>query len=165
VLCQGFAHARRELLEAWQQTMRSYLMERGSPTLRVLLVLDARQSLRGSDRDFLHFLDREANVRFHVVMSKCDLVPREELAKRCAAAPAPRLQPLQPLQPLHLGCIPCTQAAAPAAPAPRYTMLTHELSELQLRRWRRPLHMVSSRTSAGVTGAPPVVPRAQCGPG
>ena len=103
MLCQGFAHARRELLEAWQQTMRSYLMERGSPTLRVLLVLDARQSLRGSDRDFLHFLDREANVRFHVVMSKCDLVPREELAKRCAAAPAPRLQPLQPLQPLHPG--------------------------------------------------------------
>ena len=36
-------------------------------------------------------------------------------------------------------------------------MLTHELDELQLRRWRRPLHMVSSRTSAGVTGAPPVV--------
>ena len=104
-------------------------------------------------------------MRFHVVMSKCDLVPREELAKRCAAAPAPRLQPLQPLQPLHLGCIPCTQAAAPAAPAPRYTMLTHELSELQLRRWRRPVHMVSSRTSAGVTGATPVVTRAQCGPG
>ena len=111
MLCQGFAHARRELLEAWQQTMRSYLMERGSPTLRVLLVLDARQSLRGSDRDFLHFLDREANVRFHVVMSKCDLLPREELAKRCAAAPAPRLQLRHP------GCSPCTQAAAPAAPA------------------------------------------------
>ena len=44
-------------------------------------------------------------------------------------------------------------------------MLTHELSELQLRWWRRPLHMVSSRTSAGVTGASPVVARAQCGPG
>ena len=159
MLCQGFAHARRELLEAWQQTMRSYLMERGSPTLRVLLVLDARQSLRGSDRDFLHFLDREANVRFHVVMSKCDLVPREELAKRCAAAPAPTPQPRHPRR------SPGTHAAAPAAPAPRYTMLTHELSELQLRRWRRPVHMVSSRTSAGVTGATPVVTRAQCGPG
>ena len=135
MLCQGFAHARRELLDAWQQTMRSYLMERGSPTLRVLLVLDARQSLRGSDRDFLHFLDREANVRFHVVMSKCDLVPREELAKRCAAAPAPTPQPWHPgcspgthaaapaprLQPRHPRCSPCspgTQAAAPAAPAP-----------------------------------------------
>ena len=136
-------------------------------------------ALRGSDRDFLHFLDREANVRFHVVMSKCDLVPREELAKRCAAAPAPTPQPRHPrrspgthaaapaprLQPRHPRCSPGTHAAAPAAPAPRYTMLTHELSELQLRRWRRPLHMVSSRTSAGVTGATPVVARAQCGPG
>jgi len=53
-------------------------------------------------------------VRFHVVMSKCDLLPRVELAKR-------------------------------------YTVLTRELSELQLRRWWRPLHMISSRTSAGVT--------------
>ena len=143
------------MFEAWQKTMRSYLMERESPTLRVLLVLDARQSLRGSDRDFLHFLDREANARFHVVMSKCDLLPREELAKRCAAAPAPRPQPRHP------GRIPCS----PCSPAPRYMMLTHELDELQLRRWRRPVHMVSSRTSAGVTGAPPVVARAQCGPG
>jgi hypothetical protein len=75
-------------------------------------------------------------------MSKCDLLPRVELAKRCAATPAPRLQPLRP------GCNPCTPH-----PAPRYTMLTRELGELQLRRWRRPLHMVSSRTSAGVTGA------------
>ena len=53
-------------------------------------------------------------MRFHVVMSKCDLLPRVELAKR-------------------------------------YTVLTRELSELQLRRWWRPLHMISSRTSAGVT--------------
>ena len=35
------------------------------------------------------------------VLSKCDLVPREELAKRCAAAPAPTPQPQHP------GCSPC----------------------------------------------------------
>tara|TARA_B100000780_G_scaffold203466_1_gene144418 strand:- start:53 stop:211 length:159 start_codon:yes stop_codon:yes gene_type:complete len=52
VLCQGFAFAQRELLEAWQKTMRNYLMDRDSPTLRVLLLLDARQSLKGSDREF-----------------------------------------------------------------------------------------------------------------
>ena len=122
----GFAFAKREMLEAWQQTMRQYLMDRDSPTLRVLLLLDARQSLKSSDREFLLFLDREArcawrapaahcamglqpleqtlrqtlrlsvaapkaygcsprlqaDVKFHVVMSKCDLLPREELAKR-----------------------------------------------------------------------------------
>ena len=46
-------------------------------------------------------------------MSKCDLVPRDELAKR-------------------------------------YALLTQDLNALQLRRWRRPVHMISSRTSAGV---------------
>ena len=72
-------------------------------------------------------------------MSKCDLLPRVKLAKRCAATPASRLQPLHQAAALH--------------PASRYTVLTRELSELQLRRWWRPLHMISSRTSAGVTGA------------
>ena len=50
----------------------------------LLLVVDARQSLRRSDRDFLLWLDREAGVPLHVVMSKCDLVRREELARRYA---------------------------------------------------------------------------------
>ena len=64
-------------------------------------------------REFLLFLDREANVRFHVVMSKCDLLPRVDLAKRCAAIPAPRLQPCT-LHPapctLHPGT-PCSRAS------------------------------------------------------
>ena len=61
--------------------MRAYLAKRGNP-LRVVLVIDARQSMKQSDLDFLLWLDREARVPMHVVMSKCDLVKRTELCKR-----------------------------------------------------------------------------------
>lgn len=109
----GYAFANEQLVKQWQETMRQYMLERDAPTLRVLLLVDARQSLRSSDKDFCLFLEREANLRYHVVMSKCDLVPRVELAKR-------------------------------------YTLLTHELNELQLRGLRKPVLMVSSRTGAGI---------------
>ena len=77
----GFAFGAEEELARWQEAMRAYLARRGSP-LRVLLLIDARQSLKQSDRDFLLWLDREARVPLHVVLSKCDLVQAEELAKR-----------------------------------------------------------------------------------
>lgn len=80
----GYAFANEQLAKQWQETMRQYMLERDAPTLRVLLLIDARQSLRSSDKDFCLFLEREANLRYHVVMSKCDLVPRAELAKRYA---------------------------------------------------------------------------------
>ena len=77
----GFAYAAEEQLAAWQETMRDYLAKRGDP-LRVLLLIDARQSLKQSDRDFALWLDREALAPLHVVMSKCDLVEATELARR-----------------------------------------------------------------------------------
>jgi len=48
----------------------------------VLLCIDARQSLRALDREFLLMLEKEANVPYFVVMTKCDLVKSDELAKR-----------------------------------------------------------------------------------
>ena len=77
----GFAHADEELVAQWQAEMRSFLAQRGGP-LYVILVVDARQSLKQSDRDFLLWLDREAQVPVHVVMSKCDLIQAVELCKR-----------------------------------------------------------------------------------
>ena len=77
----GFAFAQAEEVARWQTTMRDYLSSRGKP-LRVLLILDARQSLKQTDREFLLWLDREARVPLHVVMSKCDLVSAPELARR-----------------------------------------------------------------------------------
>ena len=73
----GFAYADEEEVARWQEQMRRYLSQRGSP-LRVVLCIDARQSIKQSDRDFLLWLDREASVPVHVVMTKCDLVLAEE---------------------------------------------------------------------------------------
>ena len=79
----GFAYAADEQVEVWQAQMRAYLAQRGTDApLRVLLLIDSRQSLKQSDRDFALWLDREARVPLHVVMSKCDLVRAKELAKR-----------------------------------------------------------------------------------
>ena len=50
--------------------------------MRVILVVDARQALKQSDKDFLLWLDREARVPVHVVMSKCDLIAPKELCRR-----------------------------------------------------------------------------------
>lgn len=60
----GFAYAAAPELAQWQGAMREYLARRGGP-LRVLLLVDARQSLKQSDRDFCLWLDREAAVRVH----------------------------------------------------------------------------------------------------
>ena len=85
----GFAFAQAEEVTRWQTAMRDYLSSRGKP-LRVLLIIDARQSLKQTDREFLLWLDREARVPLHVVMSKCDLVSAPELARREPAASAAR---------------------------------------------------------------------------
>jgi GTP-binding protein len=80
----GFAYADPEAVAHWQETMKAFLLQRGEAQqpLRVVLVIDARQSLRPSDRDFALWVDREARVPLSAVMSKCDLVPERELAKR-----------------------------------------------------------------------------------
>ena len=50
-LLADLAFAKHELRDSWQGTMRKYLLERGAGrTLRVLLLIDARQSLKASDR-------------------------------------------------------------------------------------------------------------------
>ena len=78
----GFALAAPEAVEAWQATMRAYLGGRGASPPRVLVLVDARQSLRALDRDMLLFLDREARAPHSVVLTKCDLVDPLELCRR-----------------------------------------------------------------------------------
>ena len=90
----GYAQASEEETARWQAEMRAYLAQRGhgqhedeaggtvADFLRVILVIDARQAMKQTDRDFLLWLDREARVPLHVVMSKCDLVQRKELCRR-----------------------------------------------------------------------------------
>lgn len=77
----GFAFAPEGAPGEWQTAMSQYVKSRGD-ALRVLLCIDARQSLRALDRDFILMLEKEAKVKYFVVMTKCDLVKSEELAKR-----------------------------------------------------------------------------------
>lgn len=136
----GFAFASDGATAQWQAAMREFVVSRGG-LLRVLLCVDARQSLRALDREFLLMLDREvprtcspwrggggvaegsvwraaatptptpacaqAGVPCLVVMTKCDLVPTSELARRFAVleAAAASLSPSPPpRQPLTSGC-------------------------------------------------------------
>lgn len=97
----GYAQASEEEVAQWQAAMRDYLSRRGQQSagsgaapmigtkpkdtesfMRVILVVDARQALKQSDKDFLLWLDREARVPVHVVMSKCDLIAPKELCRR-----------------------------------------------------------------------------------
>lgn len=87
----GFAQATEDETARWQSAMRTYLAQRGHggssdsdgtgegegegegegggrpEFLRVILVIDARQPMKQTDRDFLLWLDREARVPLHVV--------------------------------------------------------------------------------------------------
>ena len=58
----GYAFAQEEEVARWQAAMRDYLASRGAP-LRIMLVIDARQSLKQTDRDFLLWIDREVCAR------------------------------------------------------------------------------------------------------
>lgn len=72
----GFALAEPGTQAHWQDTMRRYLLNRGTGEhpCHVVLVVDARQSLRAADRDFALWVETEARVPLTVVISKCDLV-------------------------------------------------------------------------------------------
>jgi len=76
----GFAFASEEKLQAWRALMRGYLGERGA-LRKVFLVVDARHGLMPADREMVDFLCG-SRVPFQVVLSKADLLRKEDLARR-----------------------------------------------------------------------------------
>eukprot|EP00315_Gephyrocapsa_oceanica_P041931 CAMPEP_0185479538 /NCGR_PEP_ID=MMETSP1366-20130426/5571_1 /TAXON_ID=38817 /ORGANISM="Gephyrocapsa oceanica, Strain RCC1303" /LENGTH=388 /DNA_ID=CAMNT_0028086949 /DNA_START=39 /DNA_END=1206 /DNA_ORIENTATION=- len=113
----GFAFASDGATAQWQAAMREFVVSRGG-LLRVLLCVDARQSLRALDRDFLLMLDREAGVPCLVVMTKCDLVPTSELARRFALLEADLAElGLRGLRAgVHMAPIPTSPSPSPSCP-------------------------------------------------
>ncbi|KAL7552759.1 hypothetical protein ACHAWF_015997 [Thalassiosira exigua] len=100
----GFAFAKEERAKEWRDLMHHYLLERRS-LKRILLLLDARHGFKKSDLDFLRELqdglassnasneegegdDRPRKPRrrelppIQIVLTKCDLVTRPDLARR-----------------------------------------------------------------------------------
>ena len=81
----GFAYASPEQAVVFQTLMKEYLLHRGGKTLkRVLLLLDARHGMKKSDVDFLNVLqeDRLELPPIQIVLTKCDLVTQNDLARR-----------------------------------------------------------------------------------
>jgi len=102
----GFAYAREEHRQEFQNLMADYLLNRGKPLKRVLLLLDARHGLKKPDLEFIEMLQTEVEQRvqrvkeetrltkervrlpqlppIQLVLTKCDLVTQADLARRVA---------------------------------------------------------------------------------
>ena len=86
----GFAYAKEEVSQEWQDLMQRYLLERGKALKRILLLIDARHGMKKADKDFLHNLEallQKVDIRktlppIQLVLTKCDLVSQVDLARR-----------------------------------------------------------------------------------
>ncbi|GAM25564.1 hypothetical protein SAMD00019534_087390 [Acytostelium subglobosum LB1] len=76
----GFAFAKSDRVDTWNQLTVDYLTTRKT-LKRVFVLVDSRHGLKDSDKDLLKILDK-SQVRTHVILTKGDLVPQEDLAKR-----------------------------------------------------------------------------------
>ncbi|KAI8062548.1 P-loop containing nucleoside triphosphate hydrolase protein [Gongronella butleri] len=76
----GFAFAEDETRQQWKELIDTYITERRA-LKRIFVVIDARHGVKLADLEFLKVLDQK-NVRFQVVMTKCDLVVLPTLARR-----------------------------------------------------------------------------------
>ena len=76
----GFAFANPHKMETWKLLMNQYMRQRKS-LKRVYVLVDARHGLKVSDVEFMDRLEA-SKASFQVVMTKCDLVQSEDLARR-----------------------------------------------------------------------------------
>lgn len=76
----GFANAPEEKRLQWTEFTLWYVRARKN-LKRVLLLIDARQGIKASDKEMIAYLERH-NVSWQVVVTKCDQVKSKDLAKR-----------------------------------------------------------------------------------
>ncbi len=76
----GYAAAAKSKVAAWTKLIRAYL--NGRATLgRVYLLVDARHGLKAADETIFDMLGQAA-VSYEIVLTKCDQVSSDELARR-----------------------------------------------------------------------------------
>eukprot|EP00752_Nemacystus_decipiens_P003097 g2868.t1 len=89
----GFAYAHEKQREDWKGLMMAYLRGRGAPLKRVMLLLDARHGFKKADIEFLEQLydpkgpsplGKYRPPKIQILLTKCDLVKRIDLARRVA---------------------------------------------------------------------------------
>ncbi|GKY94145.1 hypothetical protein MPSEU_000380600 [Mayamaea pseudoterrestris] len=93
----GFAYASPEAATNYQATMSHYLLRRGAPLKRLLLLIDARHGMKQADFDFLELLQQQVQTSnqssddktaksslppIQLVLTKCDLMEQTDLARR-----------------------------------------------------------------------------------
>ncbi|MGE3989288.1 ribosome biogenesis GTP-binding protein YihA/YsxC [Pseudorhodoplanes sp.] len=78
----GYAEAPKAKVKAWTELIHAYLQGRAN-LARVYVLIDARHGIKDADRPALELL-RSAAVSHQVVLTKCDQVPKKELAARIA---------------------------------------------------------------------------------
>jgi ribosome biogenesis GTP-binding protein YsxC/EngB len=76
----GFAYAKESTRTQWTEFALWYLKTRRNLRL-VILVADARHGLADSDSEVIGYL-KSNKVEFRVALNKCDLVHKDDLAKR-----------------------------------------------------------------------------------
>jgi len=78
----GYAAAQKRLVANWNKLIEHYLKGRAG-LRRVLLLIDARHGIKPADRRVLALLD-EAALSYAVVLTKCDQVEPDALARLAA---------------------------------------------------------------------------------
>ncbi|GAA5800969.1 P-loop containing nucleoside triphosphate hydrolase protein [Helicostylum pulchrum] len=76
----GFAFVDEAERETWRELMETYVSQRKT-LKRVYVVLDARHGVKVADTEFLGMLNSK-QVKFQVVLTKCDLLVLPNLARR-----------------------------------------------------------------------------------
>ncbi|SCL95995.1 GTP-binding protein, putative [Plasmodium berghei] len=74
----GFAHSKEELRLQWNEFTLFYLKNRTN-LKKVFVLIDCRIGLKTSDKELFHFFDRY-NIKYQIVLSKCDLLNTKDLA-------------------------------------------------------------------------------------
>lgn len=77
----GYATAKLERKEMFQEEAIRYLIERSPQALRLVMVLiDSRRGIKGIDKELIGIL-QEDNIEHQIVLTKADAVKVEQLAK------------------------------------------------------------------------------------
>lgn len=88
----GFAYANEEKANDWKELMKNFILNRGNSLKRILFLIDARHGFKRTDFEFLEMLQNQLGdggpnrklelPPVQVVLTKCDLVPQDDLARR-----------------------------------------------------------------------------------
>jgi GTP-binding protein EngB required for normal cell division len=75
----GFAYAKEEIKDAWDDLVKEYVTTRKG-LKRVCMLVDARWGLKPRDEELLYLMDN-AQTKFQIVLTKTDVLSPIDLAR------------------------------------------------------------------------------------